>query len=263
MSAYLTRTGLEQLSAQLSERDLAVIRSVQQHRFLMTRHIEELHFSHHSTGEAGARVCRRVLTRLTKDRLLNRLRRRVGGVRAGSASFVYALGPIGRRLIDTKRRRSTEPSPLFLDHTLAIADAHLALVRADRDARLELLDIEIEPTSWRGFIGVHGAREAVKPDLFASTAVGAYEDCWFMEIDRGTQSPAAITRKCRSYSSYWRTGFEQERRGVFPLVLLVAPDDVRAKRLVGVISGTRNLKRDLFRVTTAAELVDVVAGGAQ
>lgn len=263
MSAYLTRTGLEQLSTQLSERDLAVIRSVKQHRFLMTRHIEELHFSDHSTGEAGARVCRRVLTRLTRDRLLTRLRRRVGGVRAGSASYVYALGPIGSRLVDTKRRRGTEPSPLFLDHTLAIADAHIELLRAHRQARLELLGVEIEPACWRRFIGAHGSSEAIKPDLFAATAVGAFEDCWFIEIDRGTQSPAAITRKCQSYASYWSTGFEQERRGVFPLVLWVTPDEARAERLVNVISGTRNLKRDLFRVTTAAQLIEVVAGGAQ
>ena len=91
---------------------------------------------YHASQLAGARICRRVLARLTDERLLARLQRRVGGVRAGSASFVYALGPIGRRLLD-ERHRYTEPSQLFLDHTLAVADAHIAIVQADRDGRLE------------------------------------------------------------------------------------------------------------------------------
>jgi hypothetical protein len=71
-----------------------------------------------------------VLARLTRDRLLSRPQRRVGGVRAGSASYVYALGPIGRRLLeaDGRWRRFTDPSPPFLDQMLAVADTRIALL---------------------------------------------------------------------------------------------------------------------------------------
>lgn len=227
MSAYLGRRGLDELREHLSVRDLAVIRSVREHRFLTARQIEELHFAEHSTDEAGARVCRRVLARLTRDRLLARLERRVGGVRAGSASFVYALGPIGSRLLDENRRRLTEPSPLFLDHTLAVAEAHVQLVRATRRGQLELLSVDVEPDCWRRYTGSGGAPEIVRPDLYAVTGSGAFEDCWFLEIDRGTESPAAISRKCRAYEAYWRTGREQESHGTFPLVAWVVPDDQR------------------------------------
>lgn len=41
----------------------------------------------------------------------------------------------------------TEPSLLFLDHTLAIAEANIDLVLADRAGKLEL--VEVEPTCWR------------------------------------------------------------------------------------------------------------------
>lgn len=261
MSAYLGRRGLDQLRTQLSERDLAVLGSIRQHRFLSGRQIEELHFAEHSTDEAGARVCRRVLARLSRDRLLVRLERRVGGVRAGSASFIYAVGPVGGRLLDGSRRFS-EPSPLFLDHALAIAEAHLQLVRASRHGQLELLSVEIEPSCWRRFIGASGARETIKPDLHVVTASGAFEDCWFLEIDRGTESPAATRRKCRAYEAYWRTGFEQERLGTFPLVTWVAPDEQRRARLETIIRSTRNLKRDIFRTTTSDQLVELMAGGA-
>jgi hypothetical protein len=262
LTAYLSRRGLEQLRSNLAERDLAVVHSVRRHRFLTARQIEQLHFVDHVSGEAGARVCRRVLARLTSRRVLRRLQRRIGGVRAGSASFVYALGPVGWRVLDEDRRRVTEPSPLFLDHALAVADAHVRLVAAERAGDLELLSVEVEPTCWRRFVGAGGARMTVKPDLSIVTAAGAFEDCWFLEIDRGSESPAAMARKCRTYEAYWQTGFEQERTGTFPLVLWVAPDEKRGKRVQRVISETRNLKRDLFRVTTSTQLVDVIAGGA-
>src|SRR5207302_5513936 len=109
MSAYLGRRGLTQLRQRLSERDLAILRSVADHRFLTARQVEALHFADHATQLAAARVCRRVLARLIDQRLLARLQRRFGGVRAGSASFVYALGPVGGRLIEGKRLRLIEP----------------------------------------------------------------------------------------------------------------------------------------------------------
>lgn len=261
MSAYLGHRGLERLRDQLSERDVLVIRSVREHRFLMARQIEALHFQDHATAEAAARVCRRVLARLTRDRVLARLRRRVGGVRAGSASYVYALGSVGRRVV-VDGRRLVEPSPLFLDHALAVADTRVSLVRAQRNGELQLVEVEVEPVCWRRFLGVGGAPQAIKPDLYVVSAAGAFEDFWYLEVDRGTESPASIVRKCRTYDAYRRTGFEQERNGTFPLVVWVAPDGVREQRIVRVISGARNLKRDLFRVTTADRLTALIAGGA-
>lgn len=261
MSAYLSRRGLDRLHEQLSERDLRVIRSVREHRFLTARQIEEFHFTEHTSELAGARVCRRVLARLSRERLLTRLQRRVGGVRAGSASFVYALGPIGSRLLDAQRR-FTEPSALFLDHTLAVAAAHVELVKAARTSELELLRVDIEPSCWRRYLGRSGAPEIVRPDLYVVTASGAFEDCWFLEIDRSTESPAAIRRKCRAYDMYWLSGREQETHGTFPLVVWVAPDDERKRRLKATIGGDRKLKRELFRVTTDTGLIELLAGGA-
>jgi hypothetical protein len=260
MSAYLSRRGLERVHEHLSERDLSVIYSVQEHRFLTTRHIEELHFADHASAEAAARIARRVLARLTRDRLLARLKRRVGGVRAGSASYVYALGPVGRRLV-ADARRFTEPSPLFLDHTLALADARTMLVRAHRKGELDLVGIEVEPACWRRYTGPGGASGLVRPDLYVVTRHGDFEDCWFLEIDRGTESPAAIGRKCRVYEAYWRTGREEEAHGAFPLVVWVAQDGARAQRIEKVISSARSLKRELFRVTTTDRLVKLLAGG--
>jgi hypothetical protein len=262
MSAYTGPRALERLREQLSQRDVDILYSVAQHRFLTARHVEQLHFPDHASTESGARVCRRVLARLSRDRLLVRLARRIGGVRAGSASYVYALGPVGGRLLGGSGR-VTEPSELFLDHTLAIADARVEIEQAQRHGVLRLVELEVEPACWRRYIGLGGARETVRPDLYVVTGSGEFEDCWFLEIDRGTESPTALTRKCRVYEKYRRSGIEQKTRAVFPLVVWVTPDEARARRIETLIRRSRNLDRDLFRVTPAARLVELVAGGAQ
>jgi hypothetical protein len=261
MSAYLGRRGLELLRERLSERDLAVLRSVREHRFLTASHIEQLHFFDHATNGSGGRICRRVLARLARERVLSRLDRRVGGVRAGSASYVYALGPVGGRLIDGTRNRVTEPSSLFLTHTLAIADARVALMQAARSGQLELVGVEVEPACWRRYVGIGGAPEIVRPDLYVVTASKEYEHCFFVEVDMGTESPAAVGRKCQAYELYRRSGREQAEHGTFPLVVWVAPNESRATWIESVISRTKRLKGDLFRTTTANALVELIAGG--
>jgi hypothetical protein len=260
MSAYLGRRGFDELRDTLSQRDLAVVRSVSQHRFLSATQIEALHFQGR-TPTSRARVCRKSLERLTHERILKRLQRRVGGVRAGSASFVYSVGPVGVRLLG-ETRRTTEPSALFLDHTLAIGDVHVRLRQAEQVGEIGIGELEVEPACWRRFVGAGGAADIVRPDLYLVTAAGEYEDAWFLEIDRGTESPAAISRKCHAYDRYWRGGQEQHRHGSFPLTVWVCPNDHRARRIERVLSATRNLNRNLFRVITQDGLLDLLARGA-
>jgi len=71
----------------------------------------------------------------------------------------------------------------------------------------------------------------LKPDLYAVTASGDYEDHWFCEIDRATESMPTLLKKCVQYEAYRRTGAEQDRLGVFPLVVWVVPDDAQADKL--------------------------------
>lgn len=260
MSAYLGGRAFDELRHSFSDRDLEILRSVTQHRFLTAVQLEALHFDGHSSTTAAARVCRRVLARLTDQRVLKRLERRVGGVRAGSASYIYAVGPVGARLLGHPKR-TTEPSELFLDHTLAVGDVHVWLRRAERADVFSVVELQIEQVSWRQFVGVGGSREIVKPDLYVVTAAGDFEDAWFLEVDRGTESPGAIARKCHVYDRYWRTGQEQQRHGAFPMVVWLCPTERRASRIQRVIRSARNIKRDLFRVTSNNDFVGLIAGG--
>ncbi|MEI2775211.1 MAG: replication-relaxation family protein [Tetrasphaera sp.] len=234
------------------------------HRYLTTRQVEGFCFVGHTSELTAARVCRRVLKRLKEQRVIEPLERRIGGVRAGSASFVWQLGPVGHRLLSSgNRKRSFEPSALFLSHGLAVAEAHLALVLADRRKLLTLDRIETEPNCWRHYSGIGGSREVLKPDLYTvsvDTSDTEYELRWFLEIDCGTENTKRLLNKCRRYLDYAATGFEQQSGG-FPFVVWVMKGDGAAARLRAAIDSDLSHNRELFRVTTLDGLAGIMAGG--
>ncbi|MGY1651764.1 replication-relaxation family protein [Geodermatophilus sp. SYSU D01119] len=261
------RTGarrLLRLQADLSPRERGVLLSLAESRLLSTGQLQRLHFADHATEGAASRICRRVLARLHSLGVVEHLDRRIGGVRAGSASYVWRVGPVGERLLrqdaDTPRGRHKQPGLRFVDHTLAVAECAVGLVEADRRGDLELLTLQHEPASWRPYLGPHGASEVLKPDLYAVTAGAEYEDSWFIELDRATESLPTLLRKCAQYARYRQTGREQAARGVFPAVLWVVPDDRRATAVAQAIRRQYGPDHDLFRVTTTACFVPTVTG---
>ncbi|GAA4969423.1 replication-relaxation family protein [Kineococcus glutinatus] len=260
---------LERLKAALSERDQAILADLHRFSFLTTAQLHVLHFSGHTSDSGAARICRRVLARLRAHRLIEPLQRRIGGVRAGSASFVWRLGPVGDRLLaaataehDRPRLRRKEPSLRHLEHCLAVADCALRLITAARQGRLELLRLETEPACWRPYLGAGGSAEILKPDLSAVTATGDFEDHWFIEVDRGTESLPTLLKKCVQYERYRRTGRAQAEAGVFPLVVFVLPDHARQQRLAAALRSARGLDAGLYRLIMAESFADLVARGA-
>jgi Replication-relaxation len=262
---YLSARGAAQLRGRMSARDLAIIRQVGELRLMSARQIQALHFpaSEHDNDPAATRARQRVLARLCRERLLIALERRIGGVRAGSAGLVLALGPVGQRVIglDRTRRRAYEPSWRFVDHTLAVSQLVVDMNAAARAGLLELLDVQAEPQCWRTVAGM-GGRLVLRPDAFLSLGVGAYELRWFIEVDRSSESLPVIVRKCRLYADYYQSGQEQAAHGgVFPRVCWVVPDERRAERLRQAIARDHTLPERLFVVTTSDHgLMTLTAG---
>ncbi len=268
-SSRTGRRGLAAVRESLSARDWAVLAGVAEHRYLTTRQVEGFWFHDHATALTAARVCRRVLRRLSDLHVLTPLERRIGGVRAGSSSFVWQLGPVGDRLLrqetERPRLRRHEPGRLFLDHCLAVADAHLALVAAQRTGQLELIEVQTEPDCWRPYSGLGGARLVLQPDLYVETgdpADPAFLNCWFVEIDRGSEHLKRLLAKCGRYEAYRRSGSEQAGSGSFPLVVWVMQGQLQAERLVTAIQRDHRLDARLYRVTWAEHVVQLIAEGA-
>ena len=258
----------EALADRLNDRDQAVLKTVSDLRFVSGDQLTRIHFSHAADAAANGRAARRALVRLVRLDCLARLPRRVGGVRAGSAGFVHHLGLAGQRLAmlrgwqpERRGRRSQVPGTFFLNHTLAIAELHTLLIEADRSRRFELLELAAEPACWRSYGGIGGQRGmTLKPDSYVRLGVGDYEDSYFIEIDMGSEGSQTLDRKLQEYVAYEATGIEQDKRGVFPKSLWLAPDNDRVEVIERCIRRLRPEARELFAVALRADALDVVSG---
>lgn len=265
----MTRSDIAQLRDGLTERDLQVIRDVEKYRLLTTRHIQRLHFDHlHPTGVASARACNRTLSRLRDAGVLKALQRRIGGVRSGSAGFVWYVGPAGERLLhdlasanaSRPRRNYREPSRHFVEHTLAIADLAVQTIEAARHGQLEVLELQTEPANWQQSLSPHGVTQTLKPDLLLVTASGDYEHHWFIEADLATEHLPVVVRQCTAYEAFRATGRYQAAHGLFPAVLWVVPTEARAAAIRAAVAATTTLDPALFRVCTATEYLATLTG---
>jgi hypothetical protein len=256
---YLTAARLRELDAQLSQRDRAVLRSVSGLRFVSGAQLIRLHFA-----DVPARTGREALLRLNRRGLLERLPRAVGGVRAGSAGYVYRLGPAGQRLAASSwqsmaKRQTHVPGTLFVGHALQVAELHTLLTEADREGRIELLQLEAESASERRYSGPTGPR-VLKPDSYVRLGVGDYEDSYFIEVDMGTEGSRALEGKLRQYVEYEATGQEQEARGVFPLSLWLAPDGRRTEVIAACVERLPSASQPLFRVAKFDQALPLMSG---
>lgn len=259
----LSRRRLAELHQRLSERDVAILRQVGELRLMSARQIEAIHFplSKHASPASSARSARRVLERLTNKRLLARLDRRLGGLEAGSAGYIYTLAPAGQRFLelDQPRRHLHEPNAAHVDHTLAITQLVVDLLLAERRGEVELIDLQAEPDCWRSVPGL--GRTVLRPDLFVTVGAGELERRWFVELDRATTHVPALLRKCRLYESYYRSGVEQAAHGVFPRVLWATSSHERAARLAAAVAANPELTSGLFGVVAVEHAIDVLVGG--
>jgi len=253
-AAYITARRLLELDSGLSVRDRAILGTVARVRVASGAQLVRLHL-----GDIRPRQGREVLASLVARGLLARLPRQVGGVRAGSAGFVYSLGIAGQRLTRPQGSRPQRPwqvSSRFLDHSLAVTELLVRLTEADRAGELWLVDFQTEPASWRTFTALGGGRAVLKPDAEVTIRLGRYEDRWFVEVDRATESGPTLLRKCQQYVSYWQSGVEQAAREVFPQVLWLVPDAARQTQLVEVLG---QLPAEAWRLFTVAVYADGVA----
>jgi Replication-relaxation len=264
---YLTDRRYRELLSKLSERDYAVLKQVAVLRFVSGDQLSRLCFAGSSDAVSNARTARRALLRLTRLGTLERLERPVGGVRAGSAGFVYYLGLAGQRLAvargwqpERRARRSLTPGSLFVRHSLAVAELHTQLMEGDRAGRFELLELSAEPSCWRSYNGIGTQRQTLKPDSYIRLGVGLYEDSYFLEVDRGTEGSRALERQLQLYVAYHLSGAEQAARQVFPRVLWLTPSEQRKAALVDSLARLPAESWRLFQVACFSEVLTVMLG---
>ncbi|MEV5719385.1 replication-relaxation family protein [Amycolatopsis mediterranei] len=250
----------ERLAARLSSRDLAILADLKALRLMTGGQVLRQHFSG-GQPETQARKCRAALARFHRLGLVVRLRRRIGGVRAGSQGYVYGLTGLGLAVLDVgnpnppRHRRVVETKPAFADHALAVAELRVQLTEFGRQHPTAQLAFTAEPQCWRRFPGAGGEIVTLKPDAFVQIDRDGYELTSFLEVDLATESLPTIRRKLDVYVAYWRSGLEQARSGVFPRTWWSVPTTVRAEAIQYVIRRLPAEARELFAVCLADEAV--------
>ena len=255
---------ISHLSEALSDRDLRILHDLEEFRLLTTRQIQRLHFADgHATISAATRACTRVMGRLRGHGLVSTLRRRIGGVRQGSSGLTWQLATTGDTYLrairgDPTRRRYSEPGPMFVEHTLLVAEL---AVQLRENARMQpdwgIAHLAAERRAWRAFSGQHGAKQWLRPDLHLIATDTDYEQHWFIEADRGREHAPQLLRKCQTYARYMASGAYQAQHEVFPTVLWVVPDFKRVRELEHIVS-SGGLPRQIFRFRTIDGFIDTM-----
>ena len=262
----ITEAYVARLAETLSQRDLAVIETLDRVRVATAKQLERLHFAD-GTPQANARQNQRRLRRLVEVRAVAVLERAVGGPQGGSAQAVYALDAAGQRLASacgpaggTRIRRPWTPGAPLLRHALAVTELFVGLTECARADAAQLLAFDAEPACWRLFTGPGGARVRLKPDAFVRFAAANYEYATFVEVDRATASVPTVARKLTFYRRYWQTGREQDRFGLFPKVLVLTPHERRREVLVEAAARQPADSWPLFQVAPYEAGVGLLAG---
>jgi hypothetical protein len=265
----VTNAYVERLAAELPERDLRVVESLDKLRVATATQLKRLHFTS-GTDAANARQVWRRLRALTDLRIVTVLERRIGGGRGGSSQAVFALDTAGSRLASAcgpaggpRIRRPWTSGNQFLAHAIAVTELYVVLCERARASGGEVLAFDAEPLCWRRFTGVGGATVWLKPDAFVRFGAGEYEHLSFVEVDRATASaPTTVARKLDLYRRYWQTGREQERFGAFGRVLMLAPHEARRGVLEEAVKRQPTDAQPLYRVALYEDAVDLLTGKA-
>ncbi len=245
---------LGEIELRLSIRDRVILTTLRELRYAKTTQIQRLFFLGFKTAHTAYVMTNRVLNRLKKEGIITHLDRPIGGRNAGAGSAIWHLTEAGNRLLrlgsdSDKRVRYLEPSPTLLRHTIGVTECFVQLTEICRMAQnLTLKSACVEPKCWRSY-NRGNKRISLRPDLYAETISGKFEDHWFLEIDLATEDVSVILEKCARYEEYYQTRAEQNTEGIFPYVLWIVPDEDRKRKI------TEALARDVGRHRTKLNVV--------
>lgn len=259
----LTTTRLQDMRGELSPRYLSVLPHLKKTRVLTGAHLDRLLTEPDQSTETTARVRRRIMTRLTDLGLVSALERRIGGVRAGSAGHIYTLTTAGHKILEltqgnhntTRRVRHRATSPLFLTHALTISGIYVNLVETGSTGNFRILRFDTEPASW--WTSSHGTH--LRPDAYAVLHTKTHADCWWLEIDQGSENTPRLRAKITAYLTHADSGGTGPD-GALPRVLFTTPDQPRAETIQTLITKTLTADSGLITVTTHEQAAAVLAG---
>ncbi|WP_371652893.1 MULTISPECIES: replication-relaxation family protein [unclassified Streptomyces] len=260
----ITSSRLALLADTLTDGEEAVLKALAAVHLATAGHVARIVFGARAPATARS-LAHRNLHRLADHGLIRRYRDLSRQRWPGKPGYVYLLTQAGAKLISaagpgSTHRRDWRPADAFLTHRLAITELYVRLVERARDGTSELLEFKAETDAWRSYRDPMTYRlEYCRPDALVRLRLNQQPRLnWFIEIDRGTESPKRIAEKCRVYRAYEVTEVEQNKHQVFPGVIFIVPDEARAAAIRRVIAKRPAEDRGLFTVTTDSDAIDAL-----
>ena len=252
----------------LTSRDRMILELLKKTRSLFTYHIRRVCFTDSANKHAATRSANRNLKKLRDLGLIDVLtNRRIGGIRSGSSSYIWYLTEQGNRLLDLdkkykddapKRTRFSEPADSTLSHQMAVNETYVQLTEiANEVDGFKIKEVLFEPNNWQYF-EFNGKKEILKPDLSIVVSHHGFEYRFNIEMDLGSESVDYIINKCARYLKYLKTGIEQKRHEVFPIVLFIVKDEKRRCKLETAIKTRFKKQSNIFLFITAAEFNRII-----
>lgn len=219
---------------QLTDRDISVLRLVAEFRYATREQVEKLLFSPTTTS-----YCKRRLSLLYHHAYLNRrflpLRDAFGAARAyytldsRGANVLSHAFELTRRELDW-RPRDGRREPLYMEHTLRINDARVAIVLAARAGQTQLRWLDERELKRRA--PQHRVPDPLQPGANITIIPDGYftlAERWSfaLELDRGTVEETPFKRKVRGYGEWKLTGLYRQALGTHSLRVLFVVADAR------------------------------------
>lgn len=251
---------------ELIKQDYELLSLLNHCRYITTKQIVRLYFPD-NTLKTATRRANLFTKKLSNLGLIAHLERRIGGIRAGSGSYIWYLTHKGTKVlheiepnVKLRFKNKYEPTQHHLKHQLFVMQIFVELKTLDLEKKITLETFSFEPKCWRSFETLL-SNSTLKPDAFTKLTVGDFEDSYFFEADNATEHIGRVVAKCKQYIQYFNTGIEQRENEIFPLVIWIVPDEKRKLAILNRIKEDLNAYWELFTVVTLEELPDFIQGG--
>lgn len=216
----------------ITERDIAVIRTVHEYRIMTTQQIQQLFFPsmHRAYERLSALYHHRYLDRRFLGEYSDKMNKPV----------LYVLDRAGVELLRSRlglaiegKKVSKDATPQFLHHALAIGDVRVAVTKACKNTDFGL-------TEWRGegelkadydYITIRNERGrmvsvSLIPDSYFQIATPKGNTHFFLELDRGTMDLGRFAQKVVAYTAYSGSGLSERRFGTKRFRMLTVTESV-------------------------------------
>jgi hypothetical protein len=200
----------------LQPRDIDILKSLTDYRFLTTPQILALH-------PGGERNLQRRLQKLFHNGFVHRPPQQLSYVRP-QGHMIYALGDRGADLLaeqvgfergkidwGTKNREVKER---YILHTLMISQVRAVLTLALNNHSQAILSKWLQGAELKDYVEVDGKNIPLVPDAFFTIEDAQSMMHFFLEADRSTMTTQRFLRKMKSYWEWWKEGGHSEKYGI-------------------------------------------------